>query len=219
MQALAILPLDRPNISEHLAVTLRDMIVDGRLRAGDRINEVQLAAALGVSRTPLREALGRLTAEGALTSVPRIGWFVRPLTVEEFREIYPIRGILDPEALRLAGLPSPMRIQLLQTLNNRIREATTADKTIALDDQFHLELIAGCPNRVLLDLVEQFMRRTRRYELALMREKKHVRSTIDEHAKIISALRAGKLDAACRALRHNMEIGVAPVVAWLEARQ
>src|SRR5438552_13883463 len=103
MQGLAA-ALDRPNLGEALVVTLRERIVDGRLPAGERLNEVHLAASLGVSRTPLREALGRLTAEGALTSSPRLGFFVRPLTAEEFRQIYPIRAILDPEALRLAGI-------------------------------------------------------------------------------------------------------------------
>src|SRR5262245_36973472 len=103
----ALSQLDRPNISDVLATALRDMIVDGRLPAGERINEVHLAARLQVSRTPLREALGRLVAEGALTSVPRIGYFVCPLTLDEFEQLYPIRAILDPEALRLAGIPSP----------------------------------------------------------------------------------------------------------------
>src|SRR5256885_11811966 len=97
----------RDNISHTVAIELRNMIVDGRLPAGERINEVHLSKQLGVSRTPLREALARLNQEGALRHVPRIGYFVRPLTLEEFEQIYPIRQLLDPEALRLAGLPSP----------------------------------------------------------------------------------------------------------------
>src|SRR5688572_10990022 len=95
----------RDNLSGALVTKLRHMIVDGTLPAGGRLNEVHLAQQLGVSRTPLREALTRLAQEGALTSLPRIGWFVRPLTVEELEQIYPIRALLDPEALRLAGLP------------------------------------------------------------------------------------------------------------------
>ena len=85
------------------------MILDGRLPAGERINEVRLAAQLGVSRTPLREALARLANEGALRDEPRRGYFVKPLTGEEVRAIYPIRAILDPAALRLAGIPAPAR--------------------------------------------------------------------------------------------------------------
>src|SRR5262249_40350900 len=90
--------LSRANISADGAAAVRAMIVDGRLPAGERINEVRLAEQLGVSRTPLREALNRLSSEGALTSAPRIGYFVRPLTLEEFQQIYAIRPLLDPEA-------------------------------------------------------------------------------------------------------------------------
>jgi len=127
--------LDRPNISEALVVTLREMILDGRLPAGERLNEVHLAARLGVSRTPLREALGRLAAEDALTNSPRIGYSVRPLTVEEFRQIYPIRAILDPEALRLSGVPPPRRMARLAALNRKIFEASHPEDAIALDDE------------------------------------------------------------------------------------
>src|SRR4051812_50184921 len=95
-------PLHRANVSESVAAAVRAMIVDGRLAEGERINEVRLSEALGVSRTPLREALTRLAAEGALTSSPGLGYRVRPLTVEEFEQLYDIRPILDPEALRMA---------------------------------------------------------------------------------------------------------------------
>lgn len=211
--------IDRPNISEALVATLREMIVDGRLPAGERLNEVHLAASLGVSRTPLREALGRLAAEDALTSSPRIGYFVRPLTIEEFQQIYPIRAILDPEALRLAGVPPSRRMARLEARNRNILEAGDPEKVITLDDTWHLELLSGCPNRVLIGLIEQFMRRTRRYELALMRERRNVRGATDDHKKILTALRAGNLDRACEALRRNLQSGIEPVLDWLKSRE
>ena len=210
---------DRPNLSEELATELRERIVDGRLPAGERLNEVHLAASLGVSRTPLREALGRLTAEGALTTSPRLGFFVRPLTAEEFRQIYPIRALLDPEALRLAGIPSRDRIASLEKRNAALRRAQDADGVISRDDAWHLELLTGCPNRVLVGLIEQFMRRTRRYEIAYMRERRHVGVATDEHGKILSALRARNLERACDALRRNMQSGVEPILAWLEEHE
>jgi len=216
---MVALVADRPNLSEELASELRGWIVDGRLPAGERLNEVHLAASLGVSRTPLREALGRLTAEGALTSSPRLGFFVRPLTAEEFRQIYPIRAILDPEALRLAGIPSRERIASLEKSNAGLRRTRDTDAVISLDDAWHLELLAGCPNRVLVGLIEQFMRRTRRYEIAYMRERRHVGAATDEHGKILSALRAKNLERACEALRRNMQSGVEPILAWLDERE
>jgi DNA-binding GntR family transcriptional regulator len=217
MQQLATVR-DRPNISGALVEELREMIVDGRLPAG-RLNEVSLAARLGVSRTPLREALGRLTAEGAVTSSPRIGFFIRELSSEEFAQIYPIRAILDVEALRLSGIPSTRRITHLENLNRAIRAAANTEKVISLDDQWHLDLLAGCPNPVLIDLIRQFMRRTRRYEIALMRERTNVHAAADNHQKILRALRRRDLPRACEALRENLEGGTQPVLDWLAARE
>jgi DNA-binding GntR family transcriptional regulator len=195
------------------------MIVDGRLAPGARINEVRLSQALGVSRTPLREALSRLAAEGALSSTPAIGYSVRPLDVEEFEQLYDIRPLLDPEALRLGGLPSPAVIARLEALNRRFATARDAETAISLDDEWHLALIAGCPNRVLVEMIEGLMRRTRRYEVALLREQPNRRRATDDHDRILGAVRAGDLAGACAALKTNMQSGREPIVAWLKSRQ
>lgn len=207
----------RGNISEGAADAVRAMIVDGRLGPGERVNEVHLAAKLGVSRTPLREALSGLVAEGALIARPRLGYFVRPLSLEEFEQIYDIRPLLDPEALRLAGIPSAKRITRLEKLNMQLHAATGA-AAIEIDDAWHMELVADCPNKVLLDLIQNMIVRTRRYELALMREQKNVAVATGDHAKIMFALKSGDLDAACMALKRNMQSGRDPIVAWLMLR-
>ena len=75
--------LDQPNLSAPISDRLRQLIAGGELPAGDRLNEVHLAASLGVSRTPLREALTRLVGEGAVTALPRHGFYVRALSAEE----------------------------------------------------------------------------------------------------------------------------------------
>jgi len=212
------LRLARETLSDGAADAIRNMIVDGGLAAGARINEVHLARRLGISRTPLREALSGLEREGALSNVPRIGWFVRPLTLDEFSQIYPIRPLLDPEALRLAGLPSPVRLERLRALNARIGRARGADSAIALDDAWHRLLIADCPNQVLLGLIDQFIARTRRYELALMREGRNVAAAAVTHETIMAALAAGDLEATCAALRANLESGFDAIAAWLAER-
>ncbi len=212
--------LDLPSLRDSVADRLRRMIVDGELPAGERLNEVHLAAALGVSRTPLREALGLLGAEGALESVPRIGWFVRPLTLEEFDQLYPMRALLDPEALRLAGLPAAERLERLAALNaEMMRPREAPEEVLAIDDAWHRELVAGCPNQVLVDLIEQFIRRTRRYEIALMRERRNVSVSVADHERIMDALRGGDLAGACAMLKRNMESGTEPLRDWLRARE
>lgn len=208
----------RTNLAEEVANLVRDMVLDGRLPAGERINEVRLAGQIGVSRTPLREALSRLVNEGALHDVPRKGFFVRPLTAEEVRDIYPIRSILDPAALRLAGIPSPQKIARLREINRQLADCDDPAEIVRLDDQLHLDLVSDCPNPVLLDLIQQFMWRTRRYELGLMRERANMASAVARHERIFDALEAGDLELACKELEENMH-GEQPVLEWLGSRE
>jgi len=210
---------DRRNISDELANTIRQMVVDGVIPASSRINEVHLARELQVSRTPLREAIARLVREDTLVAVPRVGAFAKPLSLEEFDQIYSIRTLLDPEALRLSGLPSSQQINRLERLNARIGRESDPDAVIALDDEWHLILIEDCPNKVLLGLIQDFMRRTRRYELALMRERKQIEIATETHAEIIAALRASDVKAAANILKRNLETGREPIRRWLIERE
>lgn len=208
----------RTNLAEAVASLVRDMILDGRLPAGERVNEVRLAAQIGVSRTPLREALSRLVNEGALKIVPRRGFFVEPLSAEEVRAIYPIRAILDPAALRLAGIPSAKKLARLRDINRRLAATTDPREAVRLDDELHLELVGDCPNKVLIELIQQFMWRTRRYEVGLMGRGVNMASAVARHERIFQALEAGDLDQAARELEENMH-GERPVLEWLAERE
>lgn len=211
--------MQHDTVSDAVAVEIRSMIVDGRLPPGERINEVHLATQLGVSRTPLREALARLAHEGALRAVPRIGYSVLALTLEEFEQIYPIRPLLDPEALRLAGVPARETLDELRAINDELERAKKPEEIIRLDDEWHLLLVDGCPNKVLLDLIKQFMLRTRRYELALLRDAKNASRACAEHRRITAALKRRDLEGACDALRSNLQSGYAPILDWLKGHR
>jgi DNA-binding GntR family transcriptional regulator len=206
------------NMSSELATLLRSKIVDGSLPAG-RINEVHLAERLGVSRTPLREALMRLASEGAVTNIPNRGFFVQPLSEEELEQLYPLRAILDPAALRLSGIPPPAQLRRLTAINRRLAGARTAADALRIDDEWHFELLAGCDNAVLLGFIEQLIWRTRRYELALMAAVANVDRAVREHDAIIAALELGNLDRACQALAANLSSGKQPILDWLRSRQ
>jgi DNA-binding GntR family transcriptional regulator len=210
---------DRPNVPQVLVDSLREAIVDGRLPAGSRLNEVHLAKSLRVSRTPLREALMHLSAEGTVETIPRRGFFIRSLSMAEFENVYAIRAILDPAALKLAGIPSAKRLNHLHALNQKLARVTSAVRRISLDNAWHFQLVAACANHSLLDLIRQFMARTRRYELALLRHPGNAQKTVAEHKQIIAALRAGNLRRACSALRQNMQSGREPIIRCLQARQ
>lgn len=208
----------RPNLSHELAAALREMIFDGRLAAGARVNEVHLSAAMGVSRTPLREALSALVSEGALFSVARRGFIVRELTKEEAQSIYPIRALLDPEALRLSGLPDADQLAQMDGISDRLAKTKDVRRAITLDDDWHRAAWANCPNQVLVDLIEQFMQRTRRYELMSMRNSRILQTSAKSKTEITELLRRRQMGAACRRLRRSLEKGVLPVLDWLSQR-
>jgi DNA-binding GntR family transcriptional regulator len=110
---------------------------------------------------------------------------------------------------------SPERLARLEALNRQLVETDEPEQVVSHDDEWHRELLAGCPNPVLVELIEQFIRRTRRYELALMQERRNVLSTVQDHEEIMAALRTRDPDGACVALRQNMESGTEAIVAWL----
>ncbi len=218
MQLYDVFPT-RPNLGHDLASRLRELIVTGELGDGDRINEVHLARELGVSRTPLREALSNLSAEGVVESKPRRGFFVAPLDVAELADLYAMRALLDPEALARAGIPHATRLRELESLNAKLRKARKPGAIVELDNQWHRLLIAECPNRMLLWNIDQFITLTRRYEHAYFRETTHIEIAFEDHDRILAALNSRDLKAACKALHQNMQSGLKPLQAWLKARQ
>ena len=209
--------MDRPNIADDLADAVRQLVMDAELAPGSRINEVELAARLEVSRTPLREALARLSAEGFVSNIPRRGYFVQALRSADIAQLYGVRAVLDPAALALAGIPGAKQLSALDALNARIASAVgDPERIIDLDDAWHLALLAHCPNRVLVDLVRQFMQRTRPLERAYVRAHENVETMMATHAGIVAALRAGALEDGVALLRQNMQNGIGPILRWLE---
>lgn len=210
----------RKNLSDDLVDLIRDMIIEGALRSGERINEVHLAAELQISRTPLREALSRLAAEGFVKTQARRGFFVQQLEPEQVEQLYAIRAILDPAALELAGIPADQQLNRLGRLNERIEKARgNPVLLIDLDDQWHVELLAHCPNLILLEQIRQFMRRTRPLEHAYMRGRAHSEAASAEHRDILQALHEKDLRGAVHALRQNMQSAVPALIEWLEQRE
>lgn len=210
----------RSNISDELRQAIRRRIVDGSLPAGERINEVHLSRQLEVSRTPLREALSQLAAEGFVDSLPRRGFFTRGLSVDEVRQLYPLRAFLDPQALEMAGAPDSERIAELRQLNARIAAAGTRPaRAIDLDDQWHRLLLRDCPNRILLDIIDQLIWKSRRYEFAYLKQTHNLQVATAEHDAILDALDDDDLPKACDMLRQNMSSAREPLIQWLNARE
>ena len=208
----------RQNLSQEVAQSLRKQILEGGLAPGARLSETRLAKDLGVSRTPIREGIAVLVAEGFLTAEPRRGVTVTELTVEEVRELYPLRAILDPAALRLSPLPSADDLEELRALNARIVRETDPASLVDLDDLWHRTLLRGCPNQILLGFIDQLIARSRRYEVAYLSETGHVKVAGEQHEAVLCCLENEDTEGACHYLAANMSQARQPLLDWLGSR-
>lgn len=193
--------VDRRSIADQLEALVLERILDGSLLAGERLNETRLAEELGASRTPLREALSRLHRAGLVESRPHRGFFVADLSAGEARELYECLALLESSALELAGVPSEAGLEELERLNDRLAEARHGAEGLELNAAWHRTLLASCPNRHLLELIESVRTRVRRYELAFFRPGPgRIAASVRLHYRIIDCLAAGDLATGRRAL-------------------
>ena len=192
-----------------LAVQVRrailDRILGGRLAPGERVNESQLAAELGVSRTPLREALPGLERDRFLVAQPGRGYFVSPLTLEEANELYPILGVLEAAAVRVSGVPSHNLSETLRKLNARLAEVgDDPDAAIAANFAWHEHLVGRCGNKRLFTMIRGLWIQVRRYEYAFFAPgPARVRQSVSLHAGIMKALRVQDVERAARLMEDH----------------
>ncbi len=187
---------------------VRTLIVEQSLAPGVRINESKLSAELGVSRTPLREALSSLEGESLVQSEHDRGFFVPPLSIQEIAELYPIGRALDLLALRESRHYSDATIGELDRLNRAFLKARRDPEAAQrIDTEFHRLLIGGCPNQRLLRTLAPIKVAMERYERLYMSDASDVTRSAAHHARIIEALKACDIEAAANALSDNWTYG------------
>ena len=151
----------RPNqVREAVYRHLKDLLLSGRFSPGERLSEPLLAQELGVSRTPVREALMRLAEEGLVELVPGKGARVRVFAPEEVEEVYGVRALLEGEAAREAALrATPWELAELERLLQAIDEAPREDypEQMRRDLEFHRALVRLSGNRTLYRLYEDLL--------------------------------------------------------------
>jgi DNA-binding GntR family transcriptional regulator len=193
--------VDRRSITEQLETLVLERILDGSLPAGERVNESRLAEELGASRTPLREALSRLHREGLVVSRPHHGFFVADLSAGEARELYECLALLESSALQLAGMPDRTQLSELEEINQRLEAVSDGAEGIRVNTEWHVALLAGCPNAHLLELVESVRTKVHRYEFAFFAPgPERIATSIRLHGRILDALAVGDLATAKRGL-------------------
>ena len=200
-------------------LALRDLIADGAFDADERIEEIPLSERLGVSRTPVREALQRLAHEGLVICRPNRGYRIVPAGEELVRESYPILGALEAAAVRLAGPKLSAAADELDALIDALERAEDPAEQYELDHGFHRRLVRDCGNERLLALIETERVRAQRFDGAHRRGTHDRRGSCAEHRAILAAIREGRSEAAAQLVEAHWRRGVETVATWLAARQ
>jgi len=205
----------RANLAEQVYAELKGQLHDFRLVPGDRFSEAEIGARLGVSRTPVREALFRLRNEGVLDVESKSGWFVRPIDFAKLEQLYDLRVILETASVaRLCSRSedSPALDELKSIWLVPAAERLADGREVgALDEQFHATLVRAAGNdeiaRVHWDVTER-IRIVRRLDFT---RGDRIEATYTEHAKILRNVIQRKADQAQLLLRTHIEQSKAEV--------
>ncbi|WP_248961109.1 GntR family transcriptional regulator [Sphaerisporangium perillae] len=187
---------------------IRDAIVDGTLAPGERLNDADLVGWLGISRTPIREALARLEQAGLVQTKPGRYTIVSPLDARAVRDAQAVTSAMHELAVRQA-VPdlSAAELDAMREANERFAAALRrddAEAALAADDDFHAIPVAASANLALRAVLEQFTPVLRRVE-RLRFSSLSGRSSVAQHERIIELSAAGDAEAAAAATRANWE--------------
>ena len=190
--------------------TLRSAIITGKLPPGERLMEIKLANELGVSRTPVREALRKLEKEGLVITTARKGAEVAPINERDLKEVLEIRKSLESLACQLAAQKiTEDQVEDLRDMNRAIAAAVDRKDTEAItqmDIEFHEIIYAVTENRRLIDMLHQLKEHILRYRLQYIKDMKNKKAIVDEHEKIIKALEAHNVKAARKEIERHIEL-------------
>jgi DNA-binding GntR family transcriptional regulator len=223
------------SLSQRAYQHIQREIVSGQLEPGSVISETLLAKQLGISRTPVGEAIRKLAQEGLVEQVPRYGTIVCEIDQRKILELYELREALEPYAARQAAPRMTgselAQLRLLCATIEEISEELCASEMDALDDEmlrrflaadmtFHLLIIRSAGNRLILDTV----RDTRTIsQIFRTRRNVHDRSLVLEarrdHEAILAALEAGDGEAAAERLLQHVRASKEKTLRYLQSRQ
>ena len=187
--------------------TLRQSILTGELKPGERLMEIHLADKLGVSRTPIREAIRKLELEGLVTMIPRRGAEVAQITEKSLKDVLEVRRALDALAVELAcdRISDGEKEQLKKACDEFARATTTKDATVIAkaDVAFHDIIVQATGNQRLIQLINNLSEQMYRYRFEYIKDEIRHDSLIEEHRIIYeSIVRRDREKAAATARLH-----------------
>ena len=189
---------------------IRQRILDNAWPPGHRALEQEVALALGMSRTPVREALMRLRNEGLVEVIPRHGVRVLPVSPTDMCEIYEILTALECMAAELLARRQPSAAELKPLVDatkamDKALKADDLDAWAAADESFHAQLLELAGNRQLQATVLNYWDRAHRARIFTLRLRPKPVSSTKEHMQMLERLRAGDADGAARVTRAHRE--------------
>jgi DNA-binding GntR family transcriptional regulator len=211
--------LARTTLGDEVYRVLWQRILDRRLRAGEKLSDLRLSDELGVSRTPVREALQRLVQDGIARAEPNRGFYVASFAPEDVEEVYELRAVLEAMALKLAAphlSPTELRQDLaeMERFEHLIDQATSREDLLQIaseflqsDRAFHRRLVERANRKRLATLVQGLWAQIAVFQEAGSFLPSLVRQSVAHHREIIHALLAGDVSTAVASLeRHIHEV-------------
>ena len=203
--------------------TLREAILKGELKPGERLMELQLASKLGVSRTPIREAIRMLELEGLAVTIPRKGAEVAKMTVKDMEDVLEVREALDELAAKIAcNKITEEQLQALSQVKDAFEESTkTTDiKQIAMyDEKFHDVIYESTGNVRLVNLLNNLREQIYRYRVEYLKNVEVYPRLIKEHETILKALQDRNQELVVEAMRDHVENQATAVTQIIRTQQ
>jgi DNA-binding GntR family transcriptional regulator len=196
------------SLAERALDMIRNQIIEGRYEFGTALSEITLAEDLGISRTPVREALARLQQEGLVTVRPQRGTFVFNLSPDEFADICDCRTVLESGAFRYAMARAQSTFaDALEAICVRMTAARATDDTTAylrLDSEFHACFFAYCGSPYLAACYRLISGRMAALRYRLGTDPRHMQKSFEEHLEIAAHASRGRLEEALRVLEGHI---------------
>lgn len=214
--------ISRPSLHEELTERIRSMIVEGVLVAGEKVPERALCEKLGVSRTPMRESLKVLAADGLLTLEPNKGARVRAITLEDLEEVFPLMGALEALAgeLACANITSEQVSELKHAHAQMLKHFHDADMPgyFKQNQRIHEIIMEASNNQTLSTMYRSLAVRVRRARYLANMSSERWQQAVNEHEEIIVALDERDGDQLGGILKRHLENKFATVRQWLETQ-
>jgi len=205
-------PIERhQTLREKILETIRDAILKGTLKPGERVSEPELAERFGISRTPIREAFRQLESEGYLNVIPRKGAVVASLSERDVEEFYAIKIILEGFAARMAAENlSAKDIEKLEAINTKLQKLADEGDVknfFRVHNEFHELFIKAAGNEKLYELINQLVMKFKRLRLASLSQPGRMDISVEEHRNMIEAFKKHDGVQADDLVRHAATIG------------